>query len=120
MSLRRAKDGSDHEWFQRTGKKRETPHIFWEEDLGNLSPSPQSLGRSLSKSSQKDKKVLGNSQHGFTGGKSRCAILMAFCEEITSCAGKRRASNGAHPEFKAFDTDSHRILIANFDRIQVG
>ena len=112
MSLQRAKDGGDHGWFQRTGKKRQTPHIFWEEDLGNPSASPQSLERSLSKSSQKDKKVIGNSQHGFTGDESCCAILIAFSNEMTSCADKRRAGDGAHPEFKAFDADSHSILIA--------
>lgn len=117
MSLQRAspsssKGGDDHGWFQRTGKKRQMPHIFWEEALGKPSSSPQSLGRSFSRSSQKEKKVTGNSQRGFTEGKSCCAILMAFSDEMTSCVGKRRAGNGAHPEFKAFDTDSHSILIA--------
>lgn len=73
-------------------------------------PPPQSLRTSLSKSSQKNKKVIGNSQRGFTGGKLHCAILMAFSDETTSCADKRGAGNGAHPEFRTFDAHSRSIL----------
>lgn len=42
----------------------------------------------------KDKKVIWNSQYGFTKGKFWLTSLIAFYNEMTGCVGKGRAAGG--------------------------
>ena len=59
-------------------------------------------------------KVIRNSQHGFTKGKSCLTSLIAFYGHITTWANGERAVDVIYLVFsKAFDTVSHDILIQN-------
>ena len=62
----------------------------------------------------KDKKVTEISQYGFTKGKLHLINLIAFHDEMTGCVDRRTAVDVVHHLdcSKAFNTVSHRILIA--------
>ncbi|CAM4662368.1 unnamed protein product [Lepidochelys kempii] len=58
-----------------------------------------------------ERKVIRNSQHGFTKGKSCLTNLIAFYDEITGSADEGKAVDMLFLDFsKAFDTVSHSIL----------
>ncbi|CAM4679320.1 unnamed protein product [Lepidochelys kempii] len=58
-----------------------------------------------------ERKVIRNSQHGFTKGKSCMTNLIAFYDEITGSVDEGKAVDMLFLDFsKAFDTVSHSIL----------
>ncbi|CAM5114978.1 unnamed protein product [Eretmochelys imbricata] len=59
-----------------------------------------------------ERKVIRNSQHGFTKQKSCLTNLIAFYDEITGSVDEGKAVDVLFLDFsKAFDTVSHSILV---------
>ncbi|CAM5144659.1 unnamed protein product [Natator depressus] len=66
-----------------------------------------------------ERKVIRNSQHGFTKGKSCLTNLIAFYDEITGSEDEGKAVDMFLDFSKAFDSVSHSILVSKLKKCEL-
>lgn len=63
-------------------------------------------------------KLIDDSHHGFTKGKSCLPSLVAFCNRVATLVDKGKAADVIYADlYKAFDTSLHNILDSKIGEI---